>query len=123
MKYPQPLAFRFSKLGGSTSQQLELFALVNLGIVQSLASGVLTPTEAIERFYHAENCLHVKSHYRKKEAQEIMSRGVQLADLFESLSPEEARREFYHELESMRTLCLKVLGKARYRSDAHQAAA
>ena len=123
MKRLQSINIVLSKLSGSLSQNLELFALVNLGLVQSLASGVLTPTEAIERFYHAENCLHVKSHYRKKEAHEIMSRGVQLADLFESLSPEEARREFYHELESMRTLCLKILSKGRNRSHAHQAAA
>jgi hypothetical protein len=30
---------------------------------------------------------------------EIMSRGVQLPDLFEALSAEEAHREFQHELE------------------------
>ena len=123
MKRLQSINIVLSNLSGSPSQKLELFALVNLGLVQSLASGVLTPTEAIERFYYAENCLHVKSHYRKKEAQEIMSRGIQVADLFETLSPEQARREFYHELESMRTLCLKILGKGRNRSDAHRVAA
>jgi hypothetical protein len=123
MKRLQSVNIVLSKLSGSPSQKLELFALVNLGLVLSLTSGVLTPTEAVARFYHAENCLHVKSHYRKKEAQEVMSRGVQLADLFESLSPEEARREFYRELESVRTLCIKILGKGRNRSDTHQAAA
>ena len=100
---------------GSPQQQLELFTLVNLGIVQSLASGVLSPAEAVERFYHADNCLYVQKHLRKKEANAIMSRGVQLPDLFESLPAEEARREFYHELETIRVLCLKLLGDHRSR--------
>ena len=123
MKRLQSANIVLSKLSGSPSQTLELFALVNLGLIQSLASGVLTPTEAISRFYHAENCLYVKSHYRQKEAQDIMSRGVQLADLFESLSPEEAQREFYRELEIMRSTCLRILGKGRPRRDPHRAAA
>ncbi len=123
MKRLQSADIVLSKLSGNPSQKLELFALVNLGLVQSLASGVLTPTEAVARFYHAENCLHVKSNYRKKEAQEIMSRGIQLADLFESLSPEEAQSEFYRELETMRSLCLRILGKGRIRRHPHRAAA
>ena len=123
MKRLQSADIVLSKLSGSPSQKLELFALINLGLVQSLTSGVLTPSEAVARFYHAENCLHVKSHYRKKAAQEIMSRGIQLADLFESLSPEEAQREFYRELETMRSLCLRILGKGRTRRDPHRAAA
>ena len=123
MKRRQSVNIVLSKLNGSPSQQLELFALVNLGLIQSLASGVLTPTNAISRFYHAANCLYVKSHYRQKEAQEIMSRGIQLADLFESLSPEEAQSEFYRELETMRFLCLRILGKGRTRHFPPKAAA
>ena len=99
-----------SALPGNLRQQLERFALVNLGLVQSLASGVLSPAEAVERFYHADNCLYVQKHLRKREANTIMSRGVQLPDLFESLPAEEARREFYRELETIRVLCLKILG-------------
>ncbi len=38
-----------SGLSGDLAHQLELFAMLNLGIVQSLA---------IERFYHADNCLY-----------------------------------------------------------------
>ena len=52
------LSERNQLLSGSLAQQL--FALVNLGLVQSMASGVLTPTEAVERFYHARNCLYVQ---------------------------------------------------------------
>jgi hypothetical protein len=104
-----------SKVPGNLAQQLEFFAFVNLGLVQSLASGVLSPAEAVERFYHADNCLYVQRHLRKKEANTIMSRGVQLLDLFECLPAEEARREFYKELETMRALCLKLLGEKRSR--------
>jgi hypothetical protein len=49
-----------------------------------------------------------------------MSRGVQLPDLFDCLPPEEAQRELYHELETMRALSLQLLAKGRFRSDANQ---
>jgi hypothetical protein len=52
-----------------------------------------------------------------------MSRGVQLPDLFECLAAEEARREFYHELETIRALCLKLLGDKRSRGLADRAVA
>ena len=123
MRQPHPFRVVLSELSGSLARQLELFALVNLGLVQSMASGVLTPSEAVERFYHAGNCLYVKKHFRRKEAQIIMSRGVQLPDLFDCLPPEEAQRELYHELETMRSLCLKLLRKGRSRSSADHAAA
>jgi hypothetical protein len=108
---------------GNLPQQLEPFALVNLGLVQSLASGILSPTEAVERFYHAENCLYVKKHFRRKEANTIMSRGVQLPDLFEALPPEDAQREFCRELETIRALCLKLLGDLRSRPLSERAVA
>lgn len=113
MKQHHPSRVLLSEVSGSLPPQLELFALVNLGLVQSLASGILSPTEAVERFYHADNCLYVQKHFRKKEANAIMSRGVQLLDLFDCLPGEAARREFYHELEAIRTLCLKLLDKKR----------
>jgi len=94
-------------------EQLEHFALFNLGIVQSLASGVLSATEAIQRFYHADNCLYVRKHLRNNQANAIMSHGVQLPDLFDCLPTEEAQREFLHELEMIRSLCLKLLEKGR----------
>ena len=112
-----------SEVPGNPPQQLEHFALVNLGLVQSLASGLLSPAEAVERFYHADNCLYVRKHLRRKEANAIMSRGVQLPDLFECLPAEEARREFYRELETIRALCLKLLGEKRSRGLADRAVA
>lgn len=112
-----------SSVPGNPLQQLELFALVNLGLVQSLASGVLSPVEAVERFYHSENCLYVQKQLRKREAKAIMSHGVQLPDLFDSLSADEAHREFYHELEKIRVLCLKILGDIRSRTFSDRAVA
>jgi len=112
-----------SDTSGSLTQQLELFALVNLGLVQSLASGILTPTDAIHRFYHAANCLYVQKQFRIKEANAIMSHGVQLADLFDALSAEEAQRELNSELEIIRSLCLKLLAKRRLPNGTHRATA
>ncbi|MBI3249434.1 MAG: hypothetical protein HYZ50_23270 [Deltaproteobacteria bacterium] len=113
MKYQQSSRIMLAATKGAIAQQQELFALLNLGLIQSLASGVVSPTEAVERFYHAENCRYVQKHFRQKDAPTIMSHGVQLPDLFESLPVEEAQRELYHELEIMRSLCLQLLEKIR----------
>jgi hypothetical protein len=92
-------------------QSKTLFALLNLGIVESLANGLMSAADAPRLFYHADNCLFVRKRLRDKTADEIMSRGVQLPDLFEALPADEAQREFQHELASMRGLCLKLLEK------------
>jgi hypothetical protein len=113
MRQSYQLRSVLSEASGDPPQQLELFALVTLGLVQSLASGVLSATEAVQHFYNADNCLFVRTHFRSREANAIMSHGVQLPDLFDCLSPEEAQREFCHELETMRSLCLKLLEKGR----------
>lgn len=123
MKRRQKDHLILSAMSGPPLQQLEMFALINLGLVQSLASGILSPTEAIQRFYHADNCLYVQKHFRSKEATALMSHGVQLSDLFEILPAEKARREFYHELEQMRALCLQILEKRRLLDTAGRAAA
>ena len=123
MKQRQSFRIVLSASDGTPAQQREIFALLNLGLIQSLTSGVLSPTEAVERFYHAENCLYVQKHLRQKEASAIMSHGVQLPDLFEWLSAEEAQREFYHELEIIRSLCLQLLEKRRSSSAGARTAA
>lgn len=102
-----------SELGGDPAQQLRFFALLNLGIIQSLAGGVMSATEAVQLFYNAENCLYVRKHFRNKQANAIMSHGVQLPDLFEALSNKEASREFFHELETIRSLCMSLLAEKR----------
>jgi len=43
--------------------------------------------------YLGDNCLFVRKHLRNKIVDEIMSRGVQLTDLFDTLPAEEAQRE------------------------------
>ncbi len=98
---------------GDAVQQLAVFALLNLGLVQSLASGIISADDAIRFFYNADNCLYVRKHLRNKRADAIMSHGVQLPDLFEYLPAGAAYREFTHELEAMRSLCLTLLNKAR----------
>ena len=110
-----------SEAGSDPADQLELFSLLNLGLTQSLASGVLSPSDALHRFYHAENCLYVRKHLRNKDANAIMSHGEQLPDLFEGLEAEEAQREFFHELEKIRSLCLKLLEKTGSFGDASHA--
>jgi hypothetical protein len=90
-------------------QSKALFALLNLGIVESLANGLMSAADAACLFYHADNCLFVRKRLRDKTADEIMSRGVQLPDLFDALPTDEAQREFQRELATMRGLCLKLL--------------
>jgi hypothetical protein len=94
-------------------QQLALFALLNLGIIESLANGLLSASDALRIFFNAENCLFVRKHVRDKIADKVMSHGVQLPDLFDALPTEEAHREFQHELATMRALCLKLLEEKR----------
>lgn len=95
--------------GSPPAHQVVLFALLTLGIVESLAHGLLSTTDTVRVFFHPENCLFVRKHLRDKLADVIMSHGVQLPDLFEALPPAEAHREFQRELATMRSLCLKLL--------------
>jgi hypothetical protein len=92
------------------NQRIASFALLALGIIESLVGGAMTASGAVEMLFHGDNCLFVRKHLRNKVVDEIMSRGVQLTDLFDTLSAEEAQREFQRELAAMRLLCLKLLG-------------
>src|SRR5918999_5692448 len=90
-------------------EKLMLFLWLNLGIVESLANGLLTATQAVRIFFNAENCLFVRAEMPEKRADAIMGRGVQLADLFDVLPPEEAQRQFEKELKKIRSLSLSLL--------------
>ena len=90
-------------------QQVASFALLCLGIIESLTSGLMSVTDVLRLFFHAENCLFVRKHLKEKIADHIMSHGVQLPDLFDALSAEEAQREVQRELTTMHSLCLKLL--------------
>ncbi|MCP4549192.1 MAG: hypothetical protein GY835_22290 [bacterium] len=47
---------------------------------------------------------------KDETADEVMSRGVQLPDLFEALPAEIAQQEYQRELVAMHSLCLKLIG-------------
>ena len=94
-------------------QQRAFFAFFNLGLIESLANGLLSAKEAVGRFYHADNCLFVRRVLKDKTADRIMSHGVQLVDLFDALPASGAQREFLHELAAMRGLCLQLLERCR----------
>lgn len=95
--------------GGTTDRRLALFALLSLGLLESLENGMVSATDAVRVFFNAENCQFVRQVLRDKIADEIMSHGVQLPDLFAVLPAEEAHREFQHELAAMRSLSLRLL--------------
>lgn len=95
--------------GGQRDSQLRLFAVLNLGIMELLASGSMSSLDATRLFFNAENCLYVRKKLRDKVADKIMGHGVQLHDLFEVLPSREAQQEFQRELASIRSLCLQLL--------------
>jgi hypothetical protein len=97
-----------SKSGGPSDRVQGLFTLLNLGLVEALMNGLLNAEDAVRSFYNVDNCIYVKKYIKIKEANEVMSRGVQLPDLFDALPVGQARREFLRELASMRELCLKM---------------
>jgi hypothetical protein len=97
--------------GRTGAEQVEIFALLNLGVLESLSHGLVSAADALRTFFHAENCLFVRQQVRNRTADEIMSRGVQLADLFDSLPPAVAQREFQHELATMHAQSLSLLEK------------
>jgi hypothetical protein len=101
-----------SMLGGRSTtdrQALDAFAVLNLGIVESLRTGTINADEAVSRFYNAANCLYVHRKLKNPVCDEIMSRGVQLPDLFVVLSPSVARRQYSGELNALGKLCLRLL--------------
>jgi len=93
--------------------KLTLFVWLNLGIIESLTNGLLTATQAVRIFFNAENCLFVRQEIAERNADVIMSHGVQLADPFDALPSEEAQLEFQRELATIRALCLNILEEKR----------
>ncbi len=106
-------SFDLPSLSARQTQPVALFAVAALGILDSLAAGSMTPTEAIQAFFHAKNCRFVRSKLRDRRADEVMGRGAQIADLFDVLPVEEAHREFQHELSAMKALCHELLEAER----------
>ena len=94
---------------GTNRQAIETFSVLNLGLIESLRSGTINANECVARFYNAANCSYVRRKIKNPICDEIMSRGVQLPDLFDILPPSAARRQFSKELNAMGQLCLKLL--------------
>jgi hypothetical protein len=95
------------------SRHLELFALLTLGVLDAMQAGVLTEEAARDQFFTGENCLFTKRTLRHPDVDSIMSRGVQLPDLFEALPPDIAVQESRGELAEMRAACLRLLDAQR----------
>jgi hypothetical protein len=102
-----------AEAGEQTSRQLAVFALLGLGVIDSLASGLMSATDAVHSFFNADNCLFVRHRLKDKVADKVMSHGAQLADLFDLLPADEAHRQFRHELSAMRSLCQKLVEAVR----------
>lgn len=109
MKNRIDLSMLLAEANGDADRRLGLFALLNLGIVEILASGTLSSADATEFFFNAQNCLYVRKELGDKLADEIMSHGVQLQDLFSVLPEREAQKEFQRELASIRSLCMQLM--------------
>ena len=109
MKSGLPLQMLLHGSDGAPDLRRALFALLSVGIIESLANGLLSATDAVRLFFNADNCLFVRRHLRDKVADRIRSHGIQLPDLFDVLNKEEAVREFHRELATMRALCLEIL--------------
>jgi hypothetical protein len=83
--------FDLAKITSGQQKPLALFAVTSLGIVDSLAAGSLTPTQAIRAFFHGKNIQYTKKKLNDERANEIMG------------------REFQHELQAIKALCYEVL--------------
>jgi hypothetical protein len=91
------------------AKRVGTFALLALGVVESITSGVLSATGAVETFFTYDNGQFVKQNLKNRTANEIMSRGVQLPDLFDALAPDEAARELRQELHIIQKLSRELL--------------
>lgn len=95
--------------GLERAQKLTVFAALNLAMVQSIDRRGAALDEVTSGFYNAKNCLYVKRSLRQKDAEDLMSRGVQLADLFAALPRKQAEAELKREKDAMRGICNKLL--------------
>lgn len=95
-----------------TDNRLAALATVNLLVIELLAAGALDVGEATGVFYNADNCAYVRR-LKSPVADELIGRGVQLADLFDALSQSRARLEFRKELQIMRRLCKQLRSAGR----------
>lgn len=122
MKHPPiDLEGLLGTASGMSAKRPEVFALIVLGLLDSLESGVLNCSEVVPLFFHAANCRFVESHLPCADAIEVMGRGSQLPDLYDALDSTEADRELSaqadrelaSEIAAMRSRCLAMLADGR----------
>jgi hypothetical protein len=113
MQKPIKLQLVLDPVGADSARKLELFALLTLGIIESLENRLLSPAQAITVFFNLENCRFVRDNLPAEGADHVMGRGVQLPDLLDALNPEDAHKEFQREVAAIRRLCLGLLGEHR----------
>lgn len=89
------------------------FALIALGVIETIELGLLDTESAIPFFFHADNALFVRKEMRDKLAADVIGRGLQLSDLFTVLEPADANRALREQLAAMRAACRSLLGKAK----------
>lgn len=94
----------------SKDEIFTIFAFLCLGIIDSLAMGMITPKEALKLFFHADNCLYIHNILENKTADEIMCAGVQLQDAVDILPPDKAQSELQIELSNLHSFCIKLIG-------------
>jgi hypothetical protein len=92
-------------------EPLALFAVLSLGIIDSLTVGAVSPTRAAKQFFTSKNSQFVKTKLGEKNAVEVMGRGLQLLALCDAIPAEEAHREFQRELRRMKALCHALLDR------------
>ena len=112
MKKPIDLQALLSQTSDK-NQRMTSFALLSLGIIESLESGTNSASDVVALFFHADNCLFVRKKLQQKNSDRIMSHGVQLQDLFNTLPAEQAQQAFQRELAQMHDLCLELLDRYR----------
>jgi hypothetical protein len=90
-------------------RKLAVFAGLNLAMLHSIDNKGAALPDITAGFYNVANCLYVRRSLKHNEADELMSRGVQLADLFDVLPRKQAEAELKRERSAMRLICYKLL--------------
>lgn len=92
---------------GNKEDQITAFVFLCLGMIESLEKELITTQEVIEAFFNTENCLFIRNEFQVKLSDDIISHGVQLHDLWDTLPNETAQQVFQNELAKIHPLCLE----------------
>ncbi len=106
---PLSLDSLLPEAAGPEDRRAEVFALLALGVLDAIEAGALSPESARSHFFNAANCLFTRRTLNLPEVEEVMSRGVELPDLFDALPADTAAGEACAEVTLMRASCLRIL--------------